>query len=63
LKRCIRSDIGSPKRPDQVPRGGTGVAAFVGDALSGSGDGSEAGIIGPAAGFGRQPARQSARYR
>jgi hypothetical protein len=42
----MRSDIGSLKRPDQVPLGGTGVAALGGFALSGSDDDSGAADLG-----------------
>jgi hypothetical protein len=45
LNRCIRADIGSPKRPDQVPSSGTGVAVFGACAVSAGGDGSWAGMI------------------
>lgn len=41
----MRSDIASPKRPDHVPRDGTGVAAFGGAALAEGCGLSDAGMI------------------
>jgi len=46
VNRCIRSDMGSAKRPDHVPLGGTGVAVFGGSEPSAEDDESGAGMIG-----------------